>query len=81
MVANGSEDPGMTNSLPTHVLEERAAEQRRRLHNSVAELRSNVREKLDMKRNAREHLWPTVGVLSLTGLMLGYGITGIFTRD
>jgi hypothetical protein len=81
MAADRGEDAGMTNSLPNSVLEERAAEQRRRLHNSVAELRSNMREKLDVKRNAREHFWPVTAVLSLVGLSLGFALTGIFTRD
>ncbi len=73
----------MTNSLPTDVLEQRAAEQRRRLHNSVAELRvtvrDRVRERLDVKRQAREHFWPAVGVVSLVGLVFGYGMGGMFT--
>ena len=75
----------MTNSLPADVLEQRAAEQRRRLHNSVSELRSTVRqrirERLDVKRNARHYLWPATGALSLVALVMGYGIAGMFTRD
>jgi hypothetical protein len=75
----------MTNSLPADVLEQRAAEQRRRLHNSVSELRTTVRqrvrEKLDVKRNARHYLWPATGGVSLLALMLGYGVAGMFTRD
>lgn len=74
----------MTNSLPADILEQRAAEQRRRLHNSVSELRSTVRqrvrERLDVKRNARHFLWPATGVLSLLGLAMGYGVAGMFTR-
>ncbi len=70
----------MTNSLPTDVLEQRAAEQRRRIHNSVAELKVSVRERLDVKRNARQYFWPATAVLSLIGLTFGYGLTGIFTR-
>jgi ElaB/YqjD/DUF883 family membrane-anchored ribosome-binding protein len=71
--------------MPAEVLEHRAAEQRRRLHNSVSELRSSVREtvreKLDVNRYAREYLWPAVGTVSLVGLVLGYGLGGMFTRD
>ena len=48
----------MTSGLPEDVLEKRAAEQRRQLHNSVSELRQTVREKLDVKRNLKEHVWP-----------------------
>lgn len=75
----------MTNSLPAEILEQRAAEQRRRLHNSVAELRTTVRqrvrERLDFKRQAREHLWPATAAVSLVALTLGYGVAGMFTRE
>lgn len=67
-------------SLPTDILELRAAEQRRKLHNSVSELRTQMREKLDVTRNAREYVWPASGVVGLIGLVLGYGLAGIFTR-
>jgi hypothetical protein len=66
--------------MPTDVLEIRAEEQRRKLHNSVSELRTQVREKLDVKKNAREYVWPASGAVALIGLVLGYGIAGIFTR-
>jgi hypothetical protein len=70
----------MKQSLPaTEVLEARAAEQRRQLHHSVVELRSTLREKLDVKKNAREHLTPATGVAALAGLVLGYTLTGVFT--
>lgn len=71
----------MTNSVPYELMEERAAEQRRRIHNSVTELRHSVQERLDVKRNAREFLWPTAGVAAVLGLALGYGVAGLFTRD
>jgi len=71
----------MTSSAPTDVLEQRAAEQRRQLHNSVAELKTNLRERLDVKKAARQYLWPAAGALACVGLLLGYGITGVFTRD
>jgi hypothetical protein len=66
--------------MPTDLLELRAEEQRRRLHNSVSELRTQVREKLDVKKNAREYVWPASGAMALVGLVLGYGFAGIFTR-
>jgi hypothetical protein len=69
-----------TTSLPGEVLEARAAEQRRKLHNSVQDLRSAVRERLDVKRNVRQHFLPVAGVVGLAGLVLGYSVTGIFTR-
>lgn len=70
--------------LPVSILEQRAADQRRRLHNSVSEFKSTVREevreRLDVKRYAREYFWPATGVVSLVGLVLGYGFAGMFTR-
>ena len=75
----------MTAGIPVDILERRAEEQRRQLHNSVAELRETVkekvREKLDVKRNVRDHLLPAAGVLALFGLIVGYSVTGVFTRD
>lgn len=67
-------------SAPTDVLEVRAEEQRRRLHNSVSELRTQVREKLDVKKNARQYVWPASGVVALAGLVMGFGFAGFFTR-
>jgi hypothetical protein len=64
--------------MPTDILELRAAEQRRRLHNSVAELKSQVRETLDVKRAAREYLAPASAIAALVGLVLGYGMGGMF---
>ena len=68
----------MTNSLPPEILEVRAAEQRRELHGSVEELRGVVRQRLDVKRNAREYLVPAATLLSIVGLGIGYGVTGFF---
>jgi hypothetical protein len=74
-----------SNNMPTEVLEQRAAEQRRRLHNSVSELRSSVteavREKLDFKRYLREYMGPATAAAALLGLMLGHATIGMFTRD
>ncbi|HYG99091.1 MAG TPA: hypothetical protein VD837_08165 [Terriglobales bacterium] len=67
-------------SVPTDVLEIRAEEQRRRLHESVSELRTQVREKLDVRRNARQYVWPASGAVALVGLVLGYSTAGFFTR-
>ena len=54
----------MTSSMPVDLLEKRAAEQRRQIHNSVVELRQSVKGKLDVKRNLYEHLWPAAGVMN-----------------
>ncbi len=71
----------MTNPLPADVLEQRANEQRRRLHNSVVELRTSVRERLDYRKLARQYVWQAAGAVALVGLILGWGVAGIFTRD
>lgn len=66
--------------LPPSTLEQRAADERRRLETSVAELKSAVREKLDVKRVARQHLPAAAAIAGLVSLGLGYSLTGIFTR-
>lgn len=71
----------MTSGVPVDVLEKRAADQRRQLHNSVTELRQTVKEKLDVKRNVREYVWPAAGVMALVGLVLGYSVASIFNGD
>ncbi len=71
-------------ALPAEVLEHRAAEERRRLHNSVSELKSTVREtvreRLDVKRYAREYIGPAAVAVATIGLVLGYAGAGVFTR-
>ena len=71
----------MTSAVPFEILEERAAQQRRSLHNSVNMLRATLRERLDIKKNAREYLLPASGAAALVGLALGWGIGGIFARE
>jgi hypothetical protein len=44
-------------------------------------LRQSVKEKLDIKRTLRDHLWPVAGTVALVALVLGYSISGIFTKD
>ncbi len=74
----------MTNPLPPDVLEVRAADQRRRLHNSVVELRAtlrdNLREKLAVRRQVRHYLPQAAAAAAFLGLVLGYSTTGMFTR-
>lgn len=70
----------MSENPATHELEVRAADQRRRLHNSVSELSLQVHEKLDMKRKVRQYFWQATGVSALLALIVGYGFTGMFTR-
>jgi hypothetical protein len=68
------------NTVPSPDLELRAADERRRLHSSVVELKSRVRETLDVKRNARKHVMLGSGIAAFLSLILGYGFAGIFTR-
>ena len=58
---------------PMDALELRALEQRNRLHNSVTELKVQVRDKLDVKKNARKHLLAVSVLVSGVGLLLGNG--------
>ena len=85
MAADGSKNPVVKSELPSEVLERRAADQRHRLHDSVSELKSSlretVRERLDVKHYAREYLWPVTLAVSLTALAIGYSLGGIFTQD
>jgi hypothetical protein len=71
----------MNARIPVDILEKRAADQRRELHNTVSELRQTVRERLDLKRNVRDHLWPVAGAMALLGLVLGYSLTDVFTGE
>jgi hypothetical protein len=74
----------MTPNLPTELLEKRAAEQRRALHNDVQELRTvvrdEIRERTDVKRNVRRHFGAVASVTAMLALSLGYSLTGVFTR-
>jgi len=68
-------------TLPLEDLRLRAVDERRRLQSSVIELRSRIRENLDVKKNAREHVWLASGILATVGMLSGYAITGLFTHD
>lgn len=74
----------MTHNLPTEILEERAAEQRRRLHNAVSEMRSTVREKMDIRKNvdnySREYFPQAAAAAGAVGLAIGWALGGIFDR-
>ncbi len=70
--------------LPTVILEQRATEQRQRIHHSVGQLKTSLREtvrrRLDMESYARAHLWQLVTGASLLALIGGYGAASVFTR-
>jgi hypothetical protein len=67
--------------LPSYDLELKAADERRRLHGTLAELRSRVHEELDLKKHVREHLGAACAVAAIVGLGLGYSVTGLFVRN
>ena len=67
-------------STPADILQMRAVEQRRRIHTTVHELRDAVRERLDVRRSARRHLLPAVGVVAVCGGLVGYAFGGLFKR-
>lgn len=64
--------------LPSYDLELKAADDRRRLHESVEELRCQLRDKLDVRKNVRDHLGTACSVAALFGLAAGYVVSGIF---
>ena len=68
------------NSLPSKRLELRAAEERRKLQHTMVELKSTVRETLDVKRAAREYVKPASAVVAVLGFVFGYAFAGMFTR-
>jgi hypothetical protein len=65
----------MTGPLSTDFLEQRAASQRNRLHDSVHELRQH----LDPQTNARNYFWRASTAAAIMALAIGYGIAGAFT--
>jgi len=71
----------MNEQTTTYDLEKKAAEERRRLHSSVAELRSCLRNALDVRKNTRAHLGWACGLATILGLTMGYSFTGIFVRE
>ena len=79
MAAERSPEPDLSR-FPAETLEVRAADERRRLHSSVEELRTRVRERLDLKRTARQYVPAASAVAALLGLGIGYSFAGIFTR-
>jgi hypothetical protein len=71
----------MVNESTTYDLEKKAADERRRLHSSVAELRSCFNDTIDVRKNTRAHLGLVCGIAAVVGLTMGYSFTGIFVRD
>ena len=71
----------ITPEMPPDILEMKAVEQRERLHGTISELRSNVRQKLDVKTQAREYVWPATTVAALLSLAFGYTAGSLFHRS
>ncbi len=74
----------MNNGMPLEELEKRAAAERAKIHGSVEDLiqlkvnaQETVREKLDVRRQARQHFWPAAGAASFIALVLGYTVAGV----
>jgi hypothetical protein len=74
----------VSSHFPPEILEERAEKQRGEIEKSVTELkavlRETVRERLDVNRYARRHLWQFASLASVLALAGGYGFGGIFSR-
>jgi hypothetical protein len=67
-------------TVPTDILEAAASEQRVKLHDSISELRSQMHQALDVRQRAREYLVPASAVVAGLGLMMGFGMAGMFSR-
>jgi hypothetical protein len=67
--------------MPADILELQAAEQRQRLHETISELRSSVRHKLDVKSQARQYVWPASTMAALLSLAFGYTAGSLFHRS
>ncbi len=66
-------------AMPADMLELRAAEQRRRIQSSMLELRGKIEDKLDVRKRASEYVVPASGAAVLVGLLLGWGVAGMFS--
>lgn len=67
-----AESRTISSDVPPDVLQMRAAEQRQRLHATLSELRSGVRQKLDVRSQLREYVWPASAAAALISLIFGY---------
>ena len=65
-------------TVPTDVLENAASAQRIRIHESISELRSQMHQALDVRQRVRENLVPASAVVAGLGLLIGFGLGGVF---
>lgn len=68
----------MTDITQAAVLEQCAAQQRQRIQESVEQLSRSVRKSFDVERLAGEHLLGLSAGAAALGLILGYGIAGVY---
>jgi hypothetical protein len=66
--------------LPSHDLELKAADERRRLEGSVRELRARLEYDFDVRRRIERNLGLATGAAIVVGLLSGYWMTGSFLR-
>lgn len=66
-------------TLPTSDLQLRAADQRRRLHGTIVELRQTMQQRLDIKNNARQYVGISSAAAAFFSMFLGYGFAAMFT--
>jgi hypothetical protein len=45
----------------------------------MLELRAHVEDKLDVKKQAREYIWPASGIATVAGLVFGWAFAGLFS--
>jgi ElaB/YqjD/DUF883 family membrane-anchored ribosome-binding protein len=69
-----------TNPIHTSDLEARAAAQREQILNSVDELKTTVRHKVDPRHQVVDHAVESVGLAALVGLIAGFWFGGVFKR-
>lgn len=70
-------------TVPLDVLEQRAAETRRRLHQTASDLRAkvaSVRQELDPELQARRHFAAFSLTTSVLALLTGWAVTSMFVR-
>jgi hypothetical protein len=63
--------------IPTYELELKAAEERKLLHESLAELRARIHESIDVKATVGRHVLLISGIAGLASLVLGYGLGAV----
>ncbi len=65
-------------TLDSQALEITAQEQRTRIHESISELRNQMHDTLNVRQRVRDYLLPASAAVAGLGIMLGFGIAGIF---